>query len=193
MRKIFLAGLLTGLLTVASASAQNISIGVIAGAPFTNVETTTSIAGISYLPKSPNFTVGPAFQVNLPFSLRLELDALVRPASFKASNFIANTSATEWRFPLLLEYRFGKGKPIQPFVGIGASFEHLYQISNAVTSGPGSIATNSPGGMLINGGVDFKLKLFRLSGELRYTRQFNASILDLSQLNQAEVLVGAHF
>ena len=80
-----------------------------------------------------------------------------------------------------------------PFVGAGASFEHLYQIKNAVTSGPGSIASNSPGGMLMDGGLDFKLKLFRLSTELRYTRQFNASIFQVSQLNTAEVLVGAHF
>ena len=33
-----------------------------------------------------------------------------------------------------------------------------------------------------------KLKLFRLSGELRFTRQFNDSVLNVSQLNQAEVL-----
>jgi hypothetical protein len=189
MRKLILAGLLSA----AAACAQAISVGVLAGAPFTNVENSTTISGISYLPKSPNFTVGPTFQLNLPFHLRLELDALVRPANFKVSSLVSNTSATEWRFPLIAQYRLGGGKPLQPFVGIGASFEHLYQIGNAVTSGPGSIATNSPGGLLLDGGVDFKLKLFRLSGELRFTRQFNDSILDVSQLNQAEVLVGAHF
>ena len=109
------------------------------------------------------------------------------------SNLVSNTSATEWRFPLIAQYRLGSGKLLQPFVGVGASFEHLYQIKNAVTSGPGSIATNSPGGFLIDGGVDVKLKLFRLSGELRYTRQINSSILDVSQLNQAEFLLGVHF
>jgi len=189
MRNIVLAVLFTA----AAASAQNISVAAYAGAPLTNVESTTTIDGISYLPKSPHFDVGAGVQVNLPFHLRIEFDALVRPASFKVSNLIANTSATEWRFPLIAQYRFGKGKLFQPFVGVGASFEHLYQIKNAVTSGVGSIATNSPGGMLIDGGVDVKLKLFRLSGELRYTRQFNGAIFDVSELNQAEVLVGAHF
>jgi len=190
MRKLILCGLLTA----AAACAQAISVGVIAGAPFSTVETTTTIAGISYLPKNPYFTVGGSFQLNLPFRLRLEFDALVRPATFKVSDLVDNTSATEWRFPLIAQYRLGSGKgPLQPFIGVGASFEHLYQIKNAVTSGPGSIATNSPGGMVIDGGLDFKLKLFRLSGELRYTRQFNASIEDLSQLNQAEVLFGARF
>lgn len=189
MRKTILAGLMTA----AAACAQAISVGVIAGAPFTNVEATTTVSGISYLPKSPKFTVGPTFQLNLPFHFRVEFDALVRPANFQVSNLIANTNATEWRFPLLVQYRFGSGKLVQPFAGVGASFEHLYQIKNAVVSGPGSIATNSPGGMVIDGGLDFKLKLFRLSGEMRYTRQWNGAILDVSQLNQAEVLVGARF
>ena len=189
MRKLIVAGLLT----VAAACAQNISVGAIAGVPFTNVESTTTISGISYLPKSPNFALGGSFQLNLPFHLRLELDALVRPASFKVSSLATNTSAMEWRFPLIAQYRLGSNKVMTPFVGVGASFSHLYQIKNAVTSGPGSIVSNSPGGMLIDGGLDFKLKLFRLSTELRYTRQINASIISVSQLNTAEVLVGAHF
>jgi Outer membrane protein beta-barrel domain len=189
MRKLILAALLT----VAAACAQAISVGAIAGAPFQSVETTSTISGISYLPKSVNFTAGGTFQLNLPLHLRVEFDALIRPANFKVSNLVTNTSATEWRFPLLVQYRLGSGKLVQPFVGVGASFEHLYQIKNAVTEGPGSIATNSPGGMVIDAGLDFKLKLIRLSGELRYTRQFNASITSLSELNQAEVLVGVRF
>jgi len=189
MRKFIVAGLLTA----AAACAQNISVGALAGVPFTNVESTTTISGIQYLPKSPHFAIGGTFQLNLPFHLRLELDALMRPASFKVSNLLNNTTATEWRFPVIAQYRLGSNKVMTPFVGAGASFEHLYQIKNAVTSGPGSIASNSPGGMLMDGGLDFKLKLFRLSTELRYTRQFNASIFQVSQLNTAEVLVGAHF
>ncbi len=189
MRKLIVAGLLVA----AAACAQNISVGGIAGVPFTNVEATTTISGITYLPESPNFTLGGTFQLNLPVHLRLEVDALVRPASFKVSNLLSNTSATEWRFPVIAQYRLSTKKTITPFVGVGASFEHLYQIKNAVTSGPGSIASNSPGGLLLDGGLDFKLKLFRLSTELRYTRQVNAAILDVSQLNQAEVLVGVHF
>jgi hypothetical protein len=189
MRKI----LLVGLFTAAAACAQGISVAAYAGAPFTDVENNASINGISYLSKSPNFTVGAGVQVNLPINLRLELDALARPASFKVSNLTSNTSATEWRFPFLLQYRLGHGPLVQPFVGVGASFNHFYQIKNAVTSGPGSIASNSPGGMIIDAGLDLKLKVVRLSGELRYTREFNAAIVDISQLNQAEVLVGVHF
>jgi len=190
MRKL----ILISLLTAAAACAQGISIGILGGAPLENIETTTTINSVSYLAKSPNFTLGPALQVNLPLHLRFEFDALVRPANFKVSNLAADTTATQWRFPVLVEYRFGSGKLLQPYLGVGVNFEHLYQIKNTVTSGPGSIATNSPGGMILDGGVDLKFKgLFRLSGELRYTRQWNGAILDVEQLNQAEVLVGAHF
>lgn len=161
-----------------------------------NLETTSTIGGIAYLPKGPNFTVGPTVQVNLPLHLRFEFDALARPTSFQAANLlgVGKTSATEWRFPVIVQYRLGSMVHFfQPFVGVGASFEHLYQIKNAITSGPGTIATNSPGGMLLEGGLDFKAGVCRLSAELRYTRQFNDSIEDLSQLNQAEFLVGARF
>jgi hypothetical protein len=158
------------------------------------VESSTTINGISYLPKSPYFTVGGVFQLNCRSIFVWSSIHCFGQPPFRVSTLPSNTTLNEWRFPVILQYRLGEGKAgLQPFVGMGASFEHLYQISNAVTSGPGSIATNSPAGMLIDGGLDFKLKLFRLSGELRYTRQFNSSILDVSQLNQAEVLFGAHF
>lgn len=186
--------LLAGLLTAAAACAQGISVGVYAGAPFTDVEQSARIGGVSYIPQSPKFVVGGGVQVNLPLRLRLELDALARPASYRASNQTVDTNATEWRFPLILQYRFATKGLVQPFIGVGASFAHLYQIKNAVTSGTGSFASNSPAGMLIDGGLDFKVgPLFRISTEIRYTRQFNDSIVSLSQLNQSEVLVGVHF
>src|SRR6185503_10670780 len=149
MKRIFLVALLTA----AAACAQGLSVGVYAGAPFTDVEHNTTVSGISYVAKSPKFVVGGGLQLNLPLHLRLELDAL----------------------------------------GVGASFSHIYQIKNAVTSGTGSFASNSPAGMLIDGGLDFKLKVIRISTELRYTRQFNDAVVSLSQLNQADVLVGIHF
>ena len=193
MTKILLAGLFTAA-TAFGQFGQLISLGAVAGAPFTNVESSTTIDAISYLPKSPHFTVGGSFQLNLPLRLRLELDALYRPASFRVSDLAGDTSATEWRFPFLMQYRLNTAfKTLQPFVGVGASFQHLYLIGNAPASGPGSVATNSPAGLLLDGGVDLKLRLFRLSGELRFTRQFNDSIQDVSELNQAEVLIGAHF
>jgi hypothetical protein len=189
MKRIFLVGLLTA----AAACAQGLSVGVYAGAPFTDVEQNATVSGISYVAKSPKFVVGGGLQLNLPLHLRLEFDALARGATYRASNQTVDTNATEWRFPLIMQYRFATSGVIQPFIGLGTSFEHIYQIRNAVTSGPGSFVTNSPAGMLIDGGLDFNLKPIRISAELRYTRQFNEAVISISQLNQADVLVGFHF
>ena len=70
-----------------SASAQSLfSIGVIGGAPFTDVVSATNQNNLAFVSKSTNFTVGPSFQVNLPLSLRIEVDALYRPYGFTASD-----------------------------------------------------------------------------------------------------------
>src|SRR6266436_2978879 len=101
------------LLTVAfcaiSANAQGISVGVLGGAPFTDVANATTRNNIAFIPKSTNFTVGPALQINLPLSLRFEVDALYRPYSFSETSgtFTDKVSAAQWRFPFLLQYRFG--------------------------------------------------------------------------------------
>ncbi len=189
MKKI----VLVGLLTAAAACAQGFSVGVYAGAPFTDVEQSVTVGSVSYAAKSPKFLVGGGVQLNLPVHLRLELDALARGASYRASNLFDDTTAIEWRFPLILQYRFNSKGLVQPFIGVGGSFAHLYNIKNAVTSGPGSFANNSPAGMLIDGGLDLNLKLIRISAEMRYTRQFNDPVVSISQLNQADVLVGIHF
>src|ERR1700685_3964859 len=113
-----------------SASAQSIfSIGVIGGAPFTDVVKATNQNSLAFVPTSTNFTIGPAFQVNLPLSLRIEVDALYRPYSFNGtSTALANpyagsiapvhVSGNEWSFPVLAQYRF-KAPLVKPFVEVG--------------------------------------------------------------------------
>ena len=195
MRNLIRLSLFT-LLAIGAASAQAISVGIMAGAPLTNVISAKNIGGVQFTPQSLHLTVGGAFQLDLPFRLRLEVDALFRPASFSASNVIGNISAANWKFPAMLKYRFNNpvgGGHLEPFVGAGFTFDHFYQVTNAIKSGPGSIVKNSPGGVLVVGGVDFKALGKRLSAELRYTRQQNDSIVSLSQLNQADFLLGLHF
>jgi uncharacterized protein (DUF433 family) len=87
-------------------------VGILGGAPFTDVVNATTTNTTSFLPTSANFTVSPALQINLPLSLRLEVDALYRPYSFSVSNgnradfSVADFSAAQWRFPFLAQYRF---------------------------------------------------------------------------------------
>jgi hypothetical protein len=182
-------------LSIAAASAQSLSIGVIGGAPFQDVVNGKTVNNVVSIAKSPNFTVGPALQVSLPLSLRLEVDALYRPYSFSlgTTNGPQAVSSNQFRFPVLLQYRFGT-PVVKPFVEGGLSYDRLTGISNAAKSifTPGQLH-QSDASVVLGVGADVKIPLFRISGELRYTRQTVSNFGDFSNLNQAEVLVGVHF
>jgi hypothetical protein len=193
--------LLLGGLGAASAYPQNISIGAIGGAPFTDVVSSYNQNNLGFLPKSTNFVIGPALQINLPLNLRFEVDALYRPYSFSATvlnPFASGTytvSAMDWSFPFLLQYRF-KFPVVKPFVEVGASFDHLADISSAannITSGPGTLLRRSHASVILGGGVDVKIPFVRLSGELRYSHLGSPDFQAISNTNQAEVLLGVHF
>jgi hypothetical protein len=193
--------LLVGAFCAIPAFAQSISVGVIGGAPFTDVVNATNQNNLAFIPKSTNFTVGPSFQVNLPLSFRIEADALYRPYSFSATSTVVssivpiNVSGNQWTFPVLAQYRF-TFPVVKPFVEVGASFDHLSNLSSAaknITSGAGQLIQQSHAGVVLGGGVDVKIPFVRISGELRYTHQGSADFQAISNLNQAEVLVGIHF
>src|ERR1019366_7364657 len=74
--------LLIALLGFGTAGAQSLSVGLLGGAPFNDVVNGDKINGIQSIAKSTNFTIGGAVQVNLPLSLRLEVDGLFRPYHF---------------------------------------------------------------------------------------------------------------
>jgi hypothetical protein len=199
--RVLRTGLLPGVLWTAPACAQIFSVGVLGGAPFTNVISSDQNNNVSAVPRSSNFVVGPTVQINLPLSLRVEADALYRPYSFQITSLgvpgINTVSAMDWDFPFLLQYRIANPLPhLKPFVEVGVSFDHLADISAAaknVSSGPGTLIRQSNAGVVLGGGVDLKIPFIRISGELRYTHQGSADFQALSNLNQAEVLVGVHF
>ena len=201
--QIIRTAFILGVFCAVSASAQSISVGVLGGAPFTDVVSNS----MGFAPTSTNFAIGPTFQVNLPLSLRFEVDALYRPYSFsETSTFLigaaqfsgtSTVSAMQWSFPFLLQYRIKTPLPlVKPFVEAGVSFDHLADISSAasnITSGPGTLLRQSNASVVLGGGVDVKIPFIRLSGELRYIHQGSADFQAISNLNQAEVLVGVHF
>jgi len=101
----------------------------------------------------------------------------------------------DWSFPFLLQYRF-KFPVVKPFVEVGASFDHLADISSAannITSGPGTLLRRSNASVILGGGVDVKIPFVRLSGELRYSHLGSPDFQAISNVNQAEVLLGVHF
>jgi hypothetical protein len=104
-------------------------------------------------------------------------------------------SAEQWQFPFLLQYRF-KTPVIKPFVEAGLSFDRLANVSaaaNNIASGPGRLLRQSNAAVVLGGGVGAKIPFVRLSGELRYIHQGSAALANISNLNQAEVLLGVHF
>jgi hypothetical protein len=133
--------------------------------------------------------------------LRFEVDALYRPYSFSVSNLLLNgasqqnVSAADWQFPFLAQYRLNV-PVVRPFLEGGLSFNHLSNISaaaNNIGSGPGTLVAQSHAAVVLGVGVDVKLPLIRVSGELRYSHQTSADFAQISNLNQAEFLLGVHF
>lgn len=188
------------LLSAGMAHAQALSVGVMGGAPFTNVVNGNTLNSIQSISKSTNFTIGGAIQVNLPLNLRIEVDGLFRPYSFNLTslNVVQDITAQQYSFPVLLQYRLPGPPLIKPFVEAGLQFDHLAGISAAaksvIASGPGELLHQSDASVVIGAGIDVKVpKIIRFSGELRYVRQTVPNFQDFSNLNQAEVLVGVHF
>lgn len=186
MRKII--GFVLALSAVARG--QSLSAGLLGGVPFSEAVKTTTIGKLAAASNSNNFVTGPSVQVNLPKNLRIEVDALYRPLGF---NFGLLTAAgREWRIPVMLQYRFGKST-VRPFVGGGVSIDKVSGLK-AITTGPGKLLKESQTSTVLGAGLDIKVPLIRrLSAEIRYTRVGSPTIQDLSNLNQAEVLVGFHF
>ena len=173
--------------------------------PFTNVVNNPNQPPYGFGSGSSDYTVGPSVRINLPLNLRFEFDALYRPYSFTATSNVpaplatgpapSNVSASQWNFPMLLQYRF-KLPVVSPFVEAGVSVDHLADISVAgadITSGPGALIRQTHAGVVIGSGVDVKIPLVRISGEIRYTHESGSYFAGISNVNQAEFLVGIHF
>ena len=180
------------------ASAQSLSVGILGGAPFQDVVKSATTTGVTSVAKSTNFTVGPAIQVNLPANFRVEVDALYRPYNFSllGTSLGVNVPAKQWSFPVLAQYRLGKSR-IQPFVEGGISFDHPSGLTSAVkatlASGPGRLLHQDNASIVLGAGLDVKIPLIRVSGEFRFTRPTISNFANISNLNQAQVLVGVHF
>jgi hypothetical protein len=174
------------------------SFGLIGGVPFNNLTNDISAGSLSTVDKSGMYTIGPTFQLGLPLGFRVEADALYRPLGIGLSG--TTLSASQWRFPVLAQYRFSGILLLKPFVEAGYSYDHV-SISPApsfgsISSSPapsfGSISSHH--GVVLGAGVDFKVPFVRISPEIRYTHDagtVNAG--NLLNTDQAEFLVGIRF
>jgi opacity protein-like surface antigen len=174
-----------------------ISFGAKGGVPLTDA---FKVSDPSYFSDSRRYTAGPVVEVNLPFRLSVEFDALYRPLKYgfeettrEGATSLSGT-ASSWSFPLLLKYRL-TGGPLRPYLGAGFAFHHLSGLKQLVGSTQGS-SSDSSAGVVLEGGLELRAGFVRVSPEIRYTRWGSAGIPLTGfsyQENQAEFLIGIMF
>jgi len=217
MNKTFLTLLVFFVLGGMSANAQlPVGVGLKVGTPFNDAYNVASsmISGSTiqnaYSSNAKAFLIGPMVELRLPFSIAIEADALYRSVGFRrmptltgvispvpptgplSTATTVNIDANAWEFPILLKYKM-KGIPlVKPYVGAGLSFKHI--TGDDVLE----LTHRTSTGVVLEGGLEFKLLLLRISPEIRYTgytvRSFEApqGLLQTNK-NQLAFLVGFSF
>lgn len=136
---------------------------------------------------SKKLIIGPTIELQLPYRLSVEMDALYRRISSAGEWVYADGtrrragagSLLTWEFPVLAKYQF-RVRGLEPFVGLGPSFRRPQALTGA-----------SPYGAVAGAGVTFNLRHLRIAPAIRYThwgrdrRPFVGVVR-----NQTEFLVG---
>ena len=209
IREVVVRLLVVTMFTV-PAAAQNLSFGVKAGVPVTdsfNLSNPTSSIN-NYTFTTRRYTVGPTFELGLPYKLSFVADALYKQLQYASnpfgfSTFLATTKANSWEFPLLVKSHL-IGGPFRPYVDAGFSFRHVggtTAFSNGTVQAsqdPLELIHSWSTGVAAGGGVDFRYGWLRFSPEVRYTRWSNGNFSSSngmlgSNRNAVDVLVGVTF
>jgi outer membrane protein W len=177
----------------ASLALGQVHFGVKAGVPLTD---TVSVARnvSSGLKSTPTrFTIGPTFEVRLPWGIGIEADALYKNVNYQ-NGTAASTDGSAWQFPVLLKKRFSGGA-VRPYLGIGPAFERLSDVTKSVNWFTSGGSPKTAVGGVIEGGFELHAGPLKISPEVRFTRWSNTSIGNLFRLNtnQAEFLLGVAF
>jgi opacity protein-like surface antigen len=182
MRKLLLG---LGFASSALFAAGPISFGVKGGVPLNDAFHAVTSGSIQYVSNTKRYTVGPELDINLPFGLGIEVDALYRRLDFESTaNTVSAivrgaTTANAWDIPILVKWRFGTG-PVKPYVSAGPTFRNLTNIDQRVSSffsGPNPSLSSAPElrdsfntGVTLAGGLQFGAAGIRVSPEVRYIR-----------------------
>lgn len=167
-------------------SAQPVSFGVIGGVPITDAFETFKGNRSSYATNTKRYIVGPTVQFNFPARFSLEVDALYKRLGYQyqqtGPTVTASTVANSWEFPATIKFAILPG-PVRPFVNAGASFRHLSgieQVRTAINAAGNAINTTintapefnkrNDIGLVLGGGLEFKIGRVRIAPQLRYTR-----------------------
>jgi hypothetical protein len=180
--------------------AQAVTVGVIAAVPLTDTFDTGFIYRGTFAPKTVRYQVGPAVDFRFFGSFRGEIDALYQPFSFSQSFLsgtptLSRTSGSLWQFPVVLKYRIPT-PALKLFVEAGASVQiaaNIIQRGEVIILQPTPFVyhpdptSRAVPGIVVGGGVDFRLGHFLLSPQMRYTRWISENF-DFTQTDH----VGSH-
>jgi hypothetical protein len=201
MRSLFL---IAGVMCCQVAFAQHLfSFGVKGGFPLTDPlsdGTFNSVDVVTHVfSASKNYVVGPMVELNLPFGLAVEADALYRPLNLTTETQLVSSpslvnrlsvDASSMEFPILLKAHFLHTPIVKPYVEAGPIFRYVAS----------KVQYLSNSGFALGAGVDVKLLLVRIAPELRYSHWGSDSASPLlnvslppSNKNQVEFLIGLSF
>jgi hypothetical protein len=178
------------------------SFGIKGGFPLTDPlsdDTFNSVDVVTHVfSASKNYVIGPMVELNLPFGLAVEADALYRPLNLTTETQIVSSSlasrvsvdVNSMEFPILLKAHFLHTPIVKPYVDAGPIFRYVLSKVQYVSNT----------GFALGAGVDFKLPLVRIGPELRYSHWGSDSAspalnvsLPPSNKNQVEFLIGLSF
>lgn len=200
-------------LCTSSAAAQVFSVGVKGGTPFSTSTAAGMVAdrngsGLSTL-NVRRYTIGPTFEVALPFQLRIEVDALYKRLDLTEHRFfnpqfgtITRLAANSWEFPILLKRLWLHG-PMRPFAVAGGAFRRINSLAGSTETFAGGF--NPPysvsryqvdealteGGIVVGSGVRLAAWHLQFSPEIRYTHW--TSLRFQPTQNQVAFLLGLTF
>ncbi|MGO9241115.1 MAG: outer membrane beta-barrel protein [Bryobacteraceae bacterium] len=158
------------------------------------------------------YTIGPYAELRLPFGLSIEADLLYKKSGSTLVNIVPLTGLASLQqfdmdsfdVPLLLKKKFDTGMIFRPFVEAGLANRYSTGIPGPFFTMPTPIGGNPAyglytsttsgwqEGLVLGGGVQFKILMVKISGELRWSRYGNISASTVPKLNanQAELLLG---
>jgi hypothetical protein len=178
------------LFSSATAFAQHLSYGVVAGTALTDDFNSFYLpfqrAAIIQKSGGKGVIVGPMLEWNFSQHFSLQADGLFRELRFEDFYGGAHNPTVTWEFPILAKYRlfsFGIGRSaLRPFVEAGPSFRTTGNLN----------ANPSHSGVSAGGGLDFRFRQLNVAPTLRYTRWAeDAHPFGIqSRPDQLELLVG---
>ena len=184
MRKTFL---LVFVLSI-PAAAQPFGAGLKLGVPARDVYKVVPFPTFSpFDAKAQAFTFGPYVELRLPGNNAIEVDALRRSHEFLTA--AGMETASSWEFPILWKHKIGS-RLIKPYFEGGVTLSRISDVTTVNLSNRGNY------GLVVGGGFEFNLLVFKVSPEIRYSAYAFKTLEDpnvTSRRGQLAVLFGIGF